>query len=225
MRPKHWSHSALSRFEQCPRSWKHKYIDKLADPKGPALERGIIVHETLEHALRAQRKVSSKHTGSGWLAKLVNKYRDYAGLKIEQALHVDRRWRQVKDVPGRFIPPGTWATGKLDVLAHGFLADWKTGGMYFDKHEDQAELYALLLTAITGISEWECDLVYVDHEHVEPLYYDFSDPAYFAERKAAWEARVAKLYAERVFPKKPGKHCKWCPFHQTKGGPCNGEAD
>ena len=224
VRPKHWSYSALSKFEQCPRAWKHKYIDKRAEPKGPALERGIIVHETLEHALRSTRPLR-KHEFSDWVGKLVKEYRERPGLRIEQALHVNRRWQQVKDRPGYYIPPGAWATGKLDVLAVGFFADWKTGGVYLDKHEDQAEIYALMLCSITDTYEWDCDLIYIDHDHREPLHFDFTDRDYFEERKAAWAARVKKLEQEKQFPKKPGRHCNWCPHHRSKGGPCDGQAE
>lgn len=222
MKPKHWSYSSLSQFEQCPRSWKYKNIDKMPAPKGPGLERGIIVHEMLEHALRGSRPIR-KHEFDSWLGKLVKKYRALKGLRVEESVHVDRQWEQVRNQHGYYIPPGTWATGKLDMVAPGFLGDWKTGGVYLDKHEDQAELYALMLTVITGIATWDCDLIYTDHQHVEPLHFDFSDPAYFEERKKAWTKRALKIFSEKRFPKKPGRHCSWCPYHEKKGGPCDGQ--
>lgn len=46
--PRHLSPSSASTFEQCPRRWKLRYIDKLPDPPGiPALA-GTFAHRVLE---------------------------------------------------------------------------------------------------------------------------------------------------------------------------------
>jgi RecB family exonuclease len=48
----HLSYSRLSRFEQCPRSFKFQYIDKLPSEPGMPLRFGKVVHAALERLLR-----------------------------------------------------------------------------------------------------------------------------------------------------------------------------
>src|ERR1035437_5889344 len=44
----HLSPSSLSRWEKCPRSWKHRYVDKLRDPPAAPGIVGTFVHVGLE---------------------------------------------------------------------------------------------------------------------------------------------------------------------------------
>ena len=46
--PRFYSNSASSTYEQCPRRWKHKYVDKLPDPPGQAAVLGTFAHTVLE---------------------------------------------------------------------------------------------------------------------------------------------------------------------------------
>jgi RecB family exonuclease len=48
----HLSYSRLSRFEQCPRSFKFQYIDRLPSEPGMPLRFGKVVHAALERLLR-----------------------------------------------------------------------------------------------------------------------------------------------------------------------------
>lgn len=224
MKPRHWSYSALSTFEQCPRRYKHKYHDKLADPRTPALERGIIVHEQLEHALRG-RIVEKQKKRRGWMEGVLDRYAKIDRVRPEVALHLDKRWRHVRERDGFYVPPGTYVTGKLDVLAPGFLADYKTGKIYTDKHEDQAHLYATMAASVTGILRWAVELVYVDQEHIDPFEIVFDDPEgeSLEDARASWTERAEKMRTAREFPKEPSRLCDWCPFHRSKGGPCDGK--
>lgn len=216
-RPSHFSWSSLEKFEQCPRAWKHKYLDRLPDPKGPALERGIRVHEALEVALKT--KDAAPTFGGGWLASIVELYRSF-GAEAEQSYYVDRDWNEISPDPIKFMPDGTYTMAKLDVLStrDGFFADWKTGKVYADKHEQQAELYATVLAKVTGRKRWDVDLVYVDQGIHEPLAFEIDD---VDDAIARWDARARPLFEATEFPKKPSKLCDWCAFRRDKGGPCD----
>ena len=48
---KSWSYTTLSDYERCPFYLKCKKIDKLPEPKGPALDRGIKIHKKCEDYL------------------------------------------------------------------------------------------------------------------------------------------------------------------------------
>jgi RecB family exonuclease len=217
-KPAHWSWSSLDTFEQCPRRWKHKYIDRLPDPPGEALQRGIAVHSALEAALKA--KGAEVEDGGAWLNNIVDTYRAF-GSDAEASIYVDKSWSEVKPEPGRYIPTGCRTMAKLDVLSvkDAFFADWKTGKIYPEKHEAQARLYATVLASVTGKMRWDTDLVYVDQGVREMLTFEFDD---ISKEQREWDARAAKIDKETKFPKKPSRLCGWCPFHKKKGGPCDG---
>lgn len=53
---KHISVSKIEKFLQCPLSFKYRYVDKIPEPSAGVLLSGKVVHEVLEHALRAYAK-------------------------------------------------------------------------------------------------------------------------------------------------------------------------
>lgn len=226
MRPKHWSWSALETYETCPRRWWYKYIGRLPDPPGPHLERGRVVHDALELALQA--KDATVDFGGPWLANQLDLYRSF-GAEAEASYFVDREWSEVAPDPDRFIPGGTYTMAKLDVYSprEGFFADWKTGKLTprnVEKHAQQAKLYATVLMSITGRRRLDVDLVYVDHQHVEQLAFEF-DLDELERQQAKWDARARPLFEATDWPKKPSKLCDFCPFHVSKGGPCDGRKE
>ena len=52
--PRSFSYSSASVYKQCPRRWKHKYIDKLPDPTGEAALVGTFAHEVLEELCKEE---------------------------------------------------------------------------------------------------------------------------------------------------------------------------
>ena len=212
---RHWSYSSLATFEQCPRRWYHQYHDGIRGKPTPAMDRGTKVHDQLEWALRAPDLRQRKKLG--WVDKTVNRYRKMKGVLPEVSLNLTRHWRPIEHLPGDRIPPGTYVTGRLDVVAPGFFADWKTGKIYPDKHADQMRLYAIMLVSATGIAKWDSELVYVDQEHIEPISFEFDS---IKESQRSWDERAQKIYKAKKFPKKPSPLCAWCPANRINGGPC-----
>jgi hypothetical protein len=35
-----------------------------------------------------------------------------------------------------------------------------------------------------------------------------------------WEKKVAVMEGDRTFAANPGRHCQWCAYAKSKGGPC-----
>tara|TARA_R110000772_G_scaffold2839_1_gene10316 strand:- start:28473 stop:29147 length:675 start_codon:yes stop_codon:yes gene_type:complete len=54
---KAWSYSALALFESCPRQFKYRKIDKLPEPKAPAMARGIAIHNEAAKFLEGKTDV------------------------------------------------------------------------------------------------------------------------------------------------------------------------
>jgi len=220
-RPTHWSWSALDCHEQCPRRWRHKYIDKLPEPKSAPLIRGSRVHDALEIAVTTTDAVAEE--AAPWLNNRVDVYRSW-GVEAEVSIFVDRNWDRVPADPDRFIPVGCYTMAKLDIFSEkdGFFGDWKTGKIYPEKHVAQGELYALVLASVTGRKTWDFDAIYVDQGETVPYQFDFDDIG-AAQRR--WDKRAAPLFEDTVWPKKPSRLCGWCPFFQKNGGPCDGKQD
>ncbi|MFI5245927.1 MAG: RecB family exonuclease, partial [Gemmatimonadales bacterium] len=61
-RNQHLSYSRVSRFEQCPLSFKLQYIDKRASEPGMPLRFGKVVHAALEAIYR--EVIANEHTGT-----------------------------------------------------------------------------------------------------------------------------------------------------------------
>ena len=51
---KSWSFSRYSDYKTCPRMFKHKHLDKIAEPKNDAMARGAQVHETAEAYIKGK---------------------------------------------------------------------------------------------------------------------------------------------------------------------------
>ena len=59
-RPRHLSPSSAGLYQQCPRKWRHRYIDRLPDPPGEPALVGTFAHLVLEHLLQLPEGQRSK---------------------------------------------------------------------------------------------------------------------------------------------------------------------
>ena len=84
----HLSPSSASTFRQCPRRWKHRYIDRMPDPKGiPALI-GTFVHRVLEDLLAHEASERTIDTARGLARTLWSEVADdddYRALALDDA--------------------------------------------------------------------------------------------------------------------------------------------
>ena len=97
------------------------------------------------------------------------------------------------------------------------VVDFKTGKPY-SSHTQQGDLYALMTQAQYG----QAQRVFVHFWYLDTpaLVQTTAYPA--RHSRAAWEKALGMLEAEQVWAPHPGVHCRWCPYHRDKGGPCGG---
>jgi len=209
-----WSVSKLHCYESCPRKFQGKYHHKIKDKPGPAAQRGSEVH------LKAENYLGGKIRGlPPELEKLGSQYRRLKKTKplVEVEMAVDVNWKPVGWSKG-------WGRGIIDALTRiedeMIIIDHKTGRIY-DKHEEQAEVYALLVHAtVEEANAFHVEFWYVDKTYTEV--WDYTEKE-LLELRGSYEERVKKMLTAKKFPQTPSESaCRWCPVSSKKGGPCNG---
>jgi hypothetical protein len=214
-----WSYSSLKSFERCPRLYKYQHLDRLPRPpdSSPALERGSRIHGLIEDYLLGRVEV---------LDPMFSRFAEFIDeIKKSKVVEIEGKWAVTKDwQPTDWDAPDAWWRGRLDAYVRkgktvARVIDWKTGGMYGD-NVDQMHLYAAVaFSRDPGLTRASTELVYLDHHEASIK----SIPKTMGKHiKDEFGARVMKIERAKAFPTRPGRHCNWCPYHKSKGGPCAG---
>lgn len=223
-----WSYSRWETYEQCPLRVRYKYIDKIPDPPGPALERGTKIHTIIEDYLTGKTtKVPEE------IEKLADYYRQLKANKplVEREIAFTSKW-----VETDWFAADTWCRIKIDALfvfknkpKTSKITDHKTGGV--DKRTGklkndiahymaQLELYALAtLIIMPKIESVETELAFVDAGET------ISSPKVFTRDDLRdlimkWEDRIQPMLNDTIYSARPGWYCGWCNYSKKNGGQC-----
>ena len=216
--------TSFSRYKvhaTCPRQAKYKFIDKLPEPKGPAMERGNTIHKGLESYLLRRVRALPKDASTAYGPRLTALYKSLRqdGAQVELELAVTTKWRLVD-----WFHPTVWFRAKLDAaLLQGtqlHLYDHKTGKERPEEHAEQLETYVAIAPAKwPQATEIIANMAYTDTGSLVPAVFSNLKKTVPALRKK-WEKRLAPLLKDRTFRATPGGHCRWCAYSGNKGGPC-----
>lgn len=214
-----WSFSRWSDYETCPERFKHKHIDKLPDPSGPAAQRGGELHQLCERFLTGTIKEVPVEL-EGFAAELRTLRRVKAKPEAEWALNE-------KLEPTGWFDADCWVRVKTD--AHFLkrraltVVDFKSGKMR-SGYEPQLELYALAGFAMyPDAATVVAELWFLDHNTIVGGFDDvgmFERERDFAQLESTWRGRTRMMLADARFAPTPGMHCTWCPYSKKKSGPC-----
>jgi RecB family exonuclease len=215
----HWSPSGLQEFETCPALYYRRRVLRLKETKSAALERGILVHEILEAHVKDDKPLPKEF--ERWIEPLAEVKKH--SPTPEQNWTIDADWK--------LVPKGQqWGWLKTDlhfVLSQKkFLCiiDYKTGGIYTDKHRDQFLSYAVAGAMLyPEVAKVRTEGWYIDHGEIRDDEYEAKKLRQRARREI--ESRVKKFLVAAADPdtehdERPGTACRYCPFHPKKGGPC-----
>jgi len=215
-----WSYSRLTCYEQCPALFKYRNIDKLEEPKGDAMWRGIKVHKEVADYLDGKVKMVPA-SGAAFTSQLEE-------LKeMHPIVEEDWTFTQKMKMTGKFAPDA-WLRLSLDAFldygdSHADIIDFKTGKFRpqsMDKYTDQLRLYAGVSVLRTGgkLETISTRLWFLDTgDEVVEEYTKQEALDYFDDIVARAEAMLA---ADR-FPANPNALCGWCHFRRSNGGPCS----
>lgn len=208
---KSWSLSALQMYESCPACYKANRIDKIkGGPASPAMERGIAIHAKGEHYLTGDIPNVPKEYDD-FKVELRN-LRNHGALPEKQAAFT-KDWK-----PTGWTSRDAWLRLVVDAEVETedslLLIDFKTGRIYADKHEDQANLYATSYLQQDVHEEIDVEFWYLDQNGTVKDYRYLKDST--SMYREYWEDRVAPLFAETKWPTTPSKFaCRYCVIKDT----------
>lgn len=214
---KAWSFSRFHDYEDCPAKAAYKHLDKMQEPKGPALQRGADIAKMCEDVATGKVKKIPKeletYKGQFELLRTLNPM-------VEQEWGFNRDWSK-----GSWTDwANCWLRVKLDAAALDGpdvidAIDDKTGKVY-PYHKDQLSLYAtVVMIMFPAVKLVRTHLWYLDQPIDAYAVDEFSikqKPALIKD----WEKKVKPMFNDREFLPKPGVACMWCHFSKKKGGPC-----
>lgn len=222
------SYSGAETYEDCPRKWRAKYVQKVADPSGPDAVVGTMVHDVLEWLARypvAQRTPTmARAIAKGRWKERPTALRRRAWPQVVKAASdpaivesdVLFTERKIRTVVGGV--PTVGVIDRADLLDRGEvgITDYKSGKRpaprFLMPKERQIRLYAAIVELTLGRVvrwgrlHWTATGI-IDDVPTEP-----DDIA----RTVSWFAGVWDDIGWSVerdsFPPKPGPLCSWCPI-------------
>jgi hypothetical protein len=235
-----WSFSVYTQYMKCPFS---VCLDKIMrvriqEPDNPHFIKGNRTHtiaDTFIGGVGAKRPAleetikCGKETLKVNLTAVKDQLIDLRKKKArtEQEWAFDRQWKPTdwRDWTG------AWLRIKTDVCADTKepptveIVDWKTGKPYAD-HKQQRSLYALgglQLVQIGALADGNKDVkltarhVYIDTGQSATEEFTMKN---LAPLKREWLARIKIMMSDTTFKTKTGRHCGYCKYAKSKGGPC-----
>ena len=239
--PSRLSPSGASTFVQCPRRWKFRYIDRLADPPGEDALVGSFAHRVLELLLQRDaelRTVAEARTIARSVWQETKEQSDYQDLQLddEQARHF--RWKAWKAIEGLWQledptkidvrateqdvqaelagVPFRGIVDRLEQDADGMIVtDYKSGKAPGPRHSrarlDQVLLYAAAVEASTGELPRYAQLLYLGQRTVG-IDVNRQEITQVTDKLAETWRDIHEACHQDSFDAKPGPLCSWCPF-------------
>lgn len=210
-----WSPSRYDMWTTCARKAKYKFVMKLEEPSNNAAARGTAIHELGERYLKGDiRNVPKEY--STFAEDLRNMRK--AKASAEQDYVFDRRWVRVEWNDWK----NAWLRTKVDALVldgtRAIVTDFKTGRIRYT-YGDQLEIYGIaVLSAHEEITDVKAQIMYLD-AGAQPVVANYKRK-HLHDLQQKWERRVAPMFEDTTFKATPGKHCKWCHYRKSNGGPC-----
>jgi len=233
------SFSRLDNFERCPLSYKLRYIDKVPEIKGVALDTGSKVHEVLERYLKAIRQMKMPQYDKDLLRDIASQYTvedetSIAGLlskvdfneiipinlmnysSIELRIAVDESWQ-----PVTWDSPLGFYRGIIDAIVYNpsrkilYITDWKTN-RNLSANPLQLRSYAALAHAV--LSD-QLDI----NEFIVRFYYlrlGVAKEKSFSPTEILWamddlSVRLNRMLSATEYPPQLNEYCGYCGVRKS----------
>lgn len=209
--------------EQCPSAFQRKYITKEPTSSegevSEAMTRGTRIHRDIEHYLLGH--VDDLPHEALSFEQMLKTLREERDVRPEAQWAFDENWEQVSFGDKEHAR----VRGILDIAyqhedtAH--VKELKTGKVY-KEHATQRSLYGLAGALMFPEAKViQVDTIYLDAGIVHPTTFnDWTTPT----QKWNWERRINAVQPPKPYPQKASWKCKFCAYHEVKGGTCNGKS-
>lgn len=240
-RPPYLSPSSAASYDDCPKRWRFKYIDKLPEPPSEPALVGNFAHEVLEHLCElpeTDRTVDQAKTLAAKLWPEFETTRNFGELELSPDDKRAFRWKSWLAITGLWDleDPAT-----IDVVATEqkvsvdlgevpflgivdrverdgtklVISDYKSGAVpkprYRDDKIKQVMLYAAALEAMEGEQPERVQLLYLGQQTVATTVTDRKIEAAVGELNSTW-ADLSTSCETDTFTAKTSVLCGWCPY-------------
>lgn len=239
--PTHLSPTSAVTFEQCPRRWQLRYVERLPDPPGVAALAGTLVHRVLERLLgepTAARTVERARALAAEEWPLHCELDEVAALGLDGDGIKQYKWRVWQAITGLWqledptavqvlatecrldvqlgAVPFLGVLDRVEDAADGVVvSDYKSGRPPGASHVadklDQVLLYAAAWRAVSGIEPKRARLLYLGARSIEIETTDAAMEAAVGRLHERWDALLSCADAE-CFEPRVGPLCAWCPY-------------
>lgn len=239
--PRRLSPSGAGTFDQCPRRWRLRYVDRLPDPPGEAALAGSFAHRVLE--LFMQRKPEER-TVEAAKAIARDEWPDveadpnFVALGYDDDQAKQFRWKSWMAIEGLWAledpksvevrateqdiqvelggVPFRGIVDRLEVEGDGLVVtDYKSGRAPSPRYRrgrlDQVLLYAAAVQADTGEMPVRARLLYLGQRPVGIDVNQTEIDAVVDKLAGTWEA-INTACAADDFEPRTGPLCGWCPY-------------
>lgn len=239
--PSHLSPSSAAAFEQCPRRWRFKYVERQAEPSGQAALVGSFAHLVLEFLCGLPANLRTPDQAKALAKELWDDFAtdpDYVALELTTDEARAFRWQAWLSIvglwdledPARVEVVSTEQKVTVDLGAVPFVgvidrvdrcadrlvvSDYKSGTLpgvrWRSDKIQQVMLYAAALTRSTGEQPERARLLYLGQRILDVAVTDRRVEEAEGQLTETWQD-VATACSNGEFEPKPGILCGWCPF-------------
>lgn len=239
--PKYLSPSSASMFQECPRRWKHRYIDKMPDPPGEPALAGTFAHRVLELLLQEPPEGRTPERAKELARDVwpeIDGDDDFQALRLTDDEARAFRWRSWLAIEGLWSienpaevvveateqdirvevggVPFRGIVDRVDVETDGLvIADYKSGKAPSSRFQDarlsQVLLYAAAVAELSGIRPARARLLYLNQRIIEVDVTDENIAEVTTTLQETWET-LQRSCASGEFEAQTGPLCAWCPF-------------
>ena len=239
--PPRLSPSGAGTFEQCPRRWRFRYVDRLPDPPGEAAVAGSFAHRVLELLMQRQpeeRTVDTAKTIARQEWPETETHDDYVALGFGAAEGKQFRWKAWLAIEGLWAledpkrvavkateqdieadlggVPFRGIVDRLDEEGDGLVVtDYKSGRAPSPRYRrgrlDQVLLYAAAVKEATGEMPVRARLLYLGQRPVGIDVTEAELDGVVGKLAGTWSAINTACTSDEFEPR-TGPLCGWCPY-------------
>jgi hypothetical protein len=226
---KAWSHSVYAQWVKCPLSVCFEKIQRIqiAEQRSPMLDYGSEIHLAAQnYVVMAKPPLLHKNLATRKILPILDRMRAAeAEVELKLAFTKDYKLTEWKD-------DNAWLRMIVDAMREKAkppeveVVDYKTGRIYPEEHHLQRELYALGALAMVDEGQLaggnQKTKVLVSHVYVDggAVATEEYAPKNLPLLKKDWAQRIKPMMTDTTFPAIIGRHCGYCKFAKSKGGPC-----
>ena len=239
--PQRLSPSGAATFEQCPRRWRFRYVDRLPDPPGVDALVGTFAHRVLEHLMQQHPSRRTKDDArriarASWPE--ISGSDDYRDLELDEKQAREFRWRAWRAIEGLWDledpasvdvqdteqqvsvtldgVPFRGVVDRVESEPDGLvISDYKSGraptARYAPGRLQQVLLYAAAVAEETGERPVRARLLYLGQKIVATGVTPVELGGAVEQLKSTWDAIGDACHTDD-FSARPGPLCDYCPY-------------